>query len=94
MTTNPRFEPIGVQTHDLQIMDSTLNVPEMLVLYTYSHQGPQVYPHTALKSTVRQHCTKRQVTNDSFQGLLGLWPQKIKAPKTPNTITIVIFHFT
>ena len=33
-TTHPKFDPTGVQTHDLQNMDITFHVPEMLAVTT------------------------------------------------------------
>ena len=33
-TMHPKFKPTRVQTHDLQIMDSTFQVPEKLILTT------------------------------------------------------------
>ena len=42
-TTHPNFDIIGVQTHDLQIMDSVFHVPETLVLITESSKTFQIY---------------------------------------------------
>ena len=31
-STHPKFEPTGIRTHDLQIMDNTFHVPETFTL--------------------------------------------------------------
>ena len=44
-TTHPKFNLIRVQTHDLQIMNSTLHVPEMQSSKQLGRRGPYiVYP--------------------------------------------------
>ena len=41
-TTHPKFDPTGFRTHDMQVIDSTYHVPEMLILTTEPSEASSV----------------------------------------------------
>ena len=51
-TIHPKFNRTGNQTHDLQIIDTTFHVPEMLILTT---EPPPLAPVSRLRSAIDQH---------------------------------------